>query len=137
RVVRERGRVEHDRGPVVGRLVDPSDQLRFVVGLAEVDLQAEFFPGRTARVSDVGQRGRAVYLWLTGPEAAEIRPVEHEYSGHRPDPPRYACASSSSGGSSGTPGLASPSSTISRSRSPRVFLSTAMVSRSRGQAPGW
>ena len=40
-VVRERGRVEHDVGPRVDRLVQPADQRRLVVGLPDLDVETQ------------------------------------------------------------------------------------------------
>ena len=102
--------------------------------LAEVDVQAEFLPGLAAGVRHVGERRGPVDVRLARAEAAQVRAVEHEDLGHRPDTSAYACSSSSSGGLSRMPGLASPSSTTSRSLAARVFLSTAIAARSAGQA---
>jgi hypothetical protein len=77
-VVRERGRVEHDRQPPVGGLVHPADELGLVVGLPDVHGQAELIAGGGAGRGDVGQGGPAVDLRLPGAEPAQVRAVEDQ-----------------------------------------------------------
>src|SRR5208282_5251213 len=125
----------HHRQPGVGSLVHPADQLALVVGLPDVDAQAELAAGRAAQLGQFLERGRAVHLGLPDAEPTEVGAVEHEYLCDHLDTSWYACHRSSSGGSSRIEGRAKPSSTTNRSRAPRAFLSTPMASRSDGHTP--
>ena len=81
RVVGEGGRVQHDIGAGVDRLVQPPDQLGLVVGLPEVNREPQQLPLGHDQPGHVRERLRAVDLGFAGAEPAQVRPVEHE------DPP--------------------------------------------------
>lgn len=72
------GGVEHDRVPVVGGLVQPLEELALVVGLPEVDLQAQFLAGGDAQVGEVGERLGAVDRGLPLAEPVEVGAVQHQ-----------------------------------------------------------
>src|SRR5208282_1495454 len=127
--------VEHHRQPGVGGLVHPADHFALVVGLPDLDAQAELAAGRAAQLGQVLERGRAVDLRFPDAEAAEVRTVEDEHPRNHWDTSWYACCRSSSEGSSRIPGRARPSSTTNLSRAPRAFLSTPMAARSDGHTP--
>src|SRR5262249_4201155 len=133
-VVRERGRVQHHRQPLVDGLVHPADELGLVVGLPDVDVQPQGAAERPAGLGEAVEVHRAVHVRLTGPEPAEVRAVEHQPWAHRAVTSAYARSSRSSGGSARMTGRAGPSSTTKRSTAPRAFLSTAIAFRRAGQA---
>jgi 6-phosphofructokinase 1 len=78
-VVGEGTGVQDDRCRVVAGLVYPGDQLALVLGLPDLDGQAEFLAGGDAQVGQIGICRRSVYRWFPLAEAAEVRPVEHEH----------------------------------------------------------
>jgi hypothetical protein len=77
-VMRPRSGVEYHRGGVIGGLVQPGDELGFNVGLADLDLEAEFLADRDASVDEVGVRGQPVDVGLPGSEPTEVHPVEND-----------------------------------------------------------
>ena len=77
RVVGERTGVENDRNRAVRRLVQPADHLALVVGLPDLDVEAELLAERLAALDEPGVGGRAVDVGLAGAEPAEVRAVEH------------------------------------------------------------
>ena len=138
RVVRERGRVQHDGHAAVGGLVQPADQLGLVVGLADLDVQAEAArPASRHSAARSSNVVRAVDVRLAGAQPAEVRPVQDE---HLARPPAHSAATSRTrgraappSGPSSRPGSARPSRTTKRSVAPRAFLSMRIASRSSGQ----
>ena len=58
------------------------DQFRLVVGLAHLDLEAQFLSGLLTDRHQTLEVGVAVHVGLPGTEAAEIGPVEHPHGGH-------------------------------------------------------
>jgi Glycosyltransferase family 87 len=79
RVMRPRPGVEHDRGGIVGGLVQPGDHLRFGVGLSDLDLEAEFLADPDTTFSEVGIRGQAVDVSLPRAESTQVGPVEDKH----------------------------------------------------------
>jgi hypothetical protein len=79
RVMRPRPGVEHDRGGVVGGLVQPSDHLRFGVSLSDLDLEAEFLTDPHTSFSEVGVRGQSVDVGLPRTEPTQVGSVEDKH----------------------------------------------------------
>ena len=133
-VVRERGRVEHDRDRGRRRPRAPSRSARSrrrsagrpPAGRACVLRSGTRRPGRRGWPS---RRPRARGC----PAGPGCGPLSTSTCVMARSTSWYACSSSSSAGSLRMPGRASPSSTTNRSRAPRAFLSTAIADRSRGQ----
>ena len=71
-------RVEHHRGLVVGRGVEPVEQLALVVGLAHLHVEPKVAAPRRAQVGELGVRGRPVDLGLAAAQPAEVGTVEHQ-----------------------------------------------------------
>jgi len=68
--------IEDDRGPFVGRGVQPAQHFVLSVGLADLDLQTQLGTGPLAQRDQVGVAGVAVDLRFAGTEAAQVRTVE-------------------------------------------------------------
>jgi hypothetical protein len=79
RVMRPRPGVEHDRGGVVGGLVQPSDHLRFGVSLSDLDLEAEFLADPHTSFSEVGVRGQSVDVGLPRTEPTQVGSIEDKH----------------------------------------------------------
>jgi hypothetical protein len=79
RVMRPRPGVEHDRGGIVGGLVQPGDHLRFGVGLSDVDLEAELLADPHTTFSEVGVRGQTVDVGLPRAEPTQVGSVEDKH----------------------------------------------------------
>jgi hypothetical protein len=79
--MRERCGIQDDRAARVDSLVQPADQLGFVIRLAKVDRVAGRSLGTKLR-AQVLQGAAAVHVWLTAAEAAEIWAIENEDGGH-------------------------------------------------------
>src|SRR6202012_680001 len=101
----QRSVVEYHGRCVVAGLVDPVDKLALVLGLPDVDVEAEFLPGPLAQVRQIGIGRGSVYRRLALAQAAEVRPVEHEHpaapglgAGCHEATAWYASVSSPSGG---------------------------------------
>src|SRR5690554_5833321 len=77
-VVREGGRIEDHRGARIDSFMQPADQLRFVVGLAQVDLRVSAGHGG----AQVVQCGGAIDIRFPGSQAVEVRAVQHQHAGH-------------------------------------------------------
>ena len=67
--------------PPVGRLVQPADQLALVVGLADLDVEAQLGAELAALLDQARVGGGAVDVGLAGAEAAEVGAVEHQDRG--------------------------------------------------------
>jgi hypothetical protein len=80
--VRQRSRVEHDGVGVVGRAVQPADQLGLRVGLADLDVQTQLAALLLQLLHQLGVRRRAVGLRLPAAELAQVRAVEDEDPAH-------------------------------------------------------
>jgi alpha-1,6-mannosyltransferase len=78
-VMRPRPGVEHDRGSVVGGLVQPGEHLRFGVGLPDFDLEAELLTDPYTTFSEVGVRGQPVDIRLSGTEATQVGSIEDKH----------------------------------------------------------
>src|SRR5580700_1170731 len=76
----QRAGVENDPVGRLARLLNPVDELAFVVGLAEVDCQIERPSPRQAALLDIGQRIVPVGRWLAHPEQVQVRAVKNEDS---------------------------------------------------------
>jgi hypothetical protein len=79
RVMRPRPGVEHDRGGIVGGLVQPGEHLRFGIGLADLDLEAEFLAEAQTPLREVGVRGQSVDVGLPGAEATQVGSIEDKH----------------------------------------------------------
>src|SRR3954452_23803182 len=77
-VVRPRGRVEHDRGLLVGGGVEPVEHLALVVGLADLDVETEVSAPADTEVDELVVRRVAVDLRLSPAQPAQVRTVEHQ-----------------------------------------------------------
>ena len=98
RVVRPRAGVE-DHGQVeVGRLVEPVEHRALVVGLPDLDLEAELLAPRLAQVGQLGVGRGAVDLRLPLAEPTEVGSVEDEDDHDVPPIAEYAARRSSSDG---------------------------------------
>ncbi len=119
----------------IRRVVDPAEQIAFVIALTNNHLDAQFFSGRDTQLDQIVVRGRAVHLRLTLAETAEIRSVDDVDFHKRTVPPddlggraiaEYAATSSDGSGPSSRPGFAKPSRTTNRSSPARFFLSVCI-----------
>jgi hypothetical protein len=79
RVMGPRPGVEHDRGGVVGGLVQPGDHLRFGVSLSDLDLEAELLADPHTGLSEVGVRGQSVDVGLSRTEPTQVGSVEDKH----------------------------------------------------------
>ena len=128
---------KHHRDRVLAGFVQPAHEFRLVIGLANVDIQTEGVTGLLAGLLNVGQGGRAVHLRLARAKSAQIRAVQdpHQTLASLTAPPPHMLLTAARDldhpAGSGEP---RSSRTTKRSTSPRVFLSTCIVSRSSGQA---
>lgn len=127
--------VENYRFAGIRRVVNPAEQVAFVIALTNNHLDAQFLTGRDTQFDQIVVRGRAVHLRLTLTEAAEIRSVDDVDFHRRTVPPdalggraiaEYAATSSDGSGPSSLPGLAKPSRTTNRSSPARFFLSVCI-----------
>jgi hypothetical protein len=82
----QRAGVQNDAVGRFTRLLDPVDQLAFVIGLAKINLQVEGGRAREAARFDIGQGVMAVYRRLANPEQVQIGAVEHEDGRHASSP---------------------------------------------------
>ncbi len=78
-VVRPGPGVEHDRGLLVGRVVQPADHLVLGVRLTDVDREAQLIADPHTRLREIGVRGQAIDVGFARPETAKIRPVEYKH----------------------------------------------------------
>ena len=76
--MRQRGGIEHDRSRRVGRLVQPGQQFALMLGLAHLDVEAEFRAAADTEGFEFGVRGRPVDLRLAGAESAQVGAVQDE-----------------------------------------------------------
>jgi hypothetical protein len=76
-------RIEDDGDLGVGRVVQPADHLGLVVGLADVDRDAELVGERTDGVLELGVGGGSVDRRLAAPQPAEVHPGQHPDRGRR------------------------------------------------------
>src|SRR5581483_11404190 len=81
RGVGQRAGVEDDAVRGVARLVNPVDELAFVIGLAALDRQVERAGAGEAALLDIGERVVSVGCWLGHPEQVDVRAVEHKNEG--------------------------------------------------------
>ncbi len=86
--VRERAGVDDDEAHrlVPGRM-DPLDQRVLGVALERRELVTRALGRRVETGIDVGEGVAAVHLRLARAEQVQVRPMNHEYAGHRPAPP--------------------------------------------------
>ena len=73
------GGVDDDAGDPAAGLVDPVEQLAFLVGLAEVHGEAARLGEGRAFVGDFAQGPPAVGLWLAGAEQIQVGAVQDQY----------------------------------------------------------
>src|SRR5262249_18552549 len=78
---------------VVAGLVDPLDQLAFVVGLPEIDRYAQLGAALAARGLDVTEGLASIDFGLAHAKHVEIWPVEHEHGWLRSHLERSDCRS--------------------------------------------
>jgi len=76
--VGQRARVEDDSLGCFTSLLDPIDQLTFVIGLAEVDLEVECCGAGRAALLDVAERVMAVDRGVADPEQVQVGAVQDE-----------------------------------------------------------
>ena len=67
-VWRQRTRIQNDPVRQFARLLDPVDELPFMIGLPEIDLEVECSGPRSAALLDVAERVAAVDRRLAHPE---------------------------------------------------------------------
>ena len=79
----QRAGVEDDAVGRLARLLDPVDELAFVVGLAEIDRQVERLRARQAALLDIGQRVIAIGRRLAHAEQVQIGSVKIKTVGKR------------------------------------------------------
>ncbi len=79
REMRPRPGVEHDRGRVIGGLVQPADHLGFGVGLSDFDLESPFLADPPTHRHELGVRGQSIDIRLPGTESAQIGSIEDQY----------------------------------------------------------
>ena len=72
------GRIDDDGGVAGARLLDPGDQFALVVGLAEIDLDAERIAPRAGLRLDVGQGLGTVDLRLARAQHVQVRSVQDQ-----------------------------------------------------------
>ncbi len=78
RVCIRSGVQQHRLGARGVRLVQPVDQYAFMIGLTEVDDEADLARLLFQHCGNIGQGGRTVNLWLTRAEQVEVGAVEDE-----------------------------------------------------------
>ena len=71
--------IDDDSGALAARLLNPVDQLAFVVGLPENDFQTVRFGALFDRILDIGKRLPAIDFRLAAANQIEVRPVEDVY----------------------------------------------------------
>jgi hypothetical protein len=76
-VVRPGRRVQHDRHTLVGSGVQPGQQFGLGVGLADVDVEAQFLADAHTPLGQVGVAGEAVDVDLAGAQPPQVGSVEH------------------------------------------------------------
>jgi len=88
RGVRVGAGIEDDAIGILACLLDPVDQLALVVGLAEIDRQAQLRRLLQARLFDIGQGLAPVGRGLADTEKVQVRPIEDQdcRSGHAEAP---------------------------------------------------
>ena len=86
----QRAGIQNDAVGRFTRLLDPVDQLAFVIGLAKIDLQVERGRAREAARFDIGQGVMAVDRRLAHPEQVQIGAVEHKDGRHASSPSEQA-----------------------------------------------
>ncbi len=72
----QRAGVDDDAVGRLARLMDPIDELAFVVGLAEIDRQIERRGARQAALLDIGQRIIAIGRRLAHPKQVQIGAIQ-------------------------------------------------------------
>src|SRR5215207_1639406 len=83
RCVRERGRVDHDAGCALPRLVDPIDQFILAVALMKAQFQAQLAGQRAAVTFYIGQGLVSVDVRLAPAQQVQVRTVQNKYkTGH-------------------------------------------------------
>ena len=73
----EGGGVHHHGDAPVRGLVHPMHHLRFVIGLAHIDVKAVFDPPPGAESTQLLEILRTVHIRLTHSEPPQIRPIDH------------------------------------------------------------
>lgn len=76
-VMGPRGGVEHHRHALVGGRMQPAEQLRLGVGLADVDGESQLAADPYTHVDEVGVRGEPVDVGLARTQAAQVRSVQY------------------------------------------------------------
>src|ERR1700752_3766219 len=82
----QRTRVQNDAVGRFARLLDPVDQLPFMIGLPEIDLEAECSGPGGAALLDIAERVLPVYRRLADPEQIKIGAVQDEDNGQARPP---------------------------------------------------
>src|SRR5262249_17720506 len=77
RSMSEGGRIDYDAGGALARLVNPVDQLKLRVGLAEFDLQSQLSTRAPALSLYVGQRLASVDFGLALAEQVQVGAVQN------------------------------------------------------------
>src|SRR5690348_6141052 len=70
--------VDDDARCLLRRFLDPADQLALMVGLAEIDRQAQRLGALVAGLLDIAQRAAAVDRRLPAAQHVQVWPVEYE-----------------------------------------------------------
>ena len=83
--------IQNDPVGRFARLLDPVDELAFMIGLPELDLQVERGGARGATLLDVAERVMPVYRRVTDPEQVQIGAVQDKDGRQARPPPRTAC----------------------------------------------
>ena len=133
-VVRPGARVEHHRGALVGRRVQPAEHLVLRVGLPDLTSRPSSRPVCSHSVDQVGVRGDAVDVDLPGAQPAQVRPVEDVDGGHRATSAYAALEQRRRRARPECRAWPRPSSTTKRSVAARAFLSTRIAASRSGQA---
>src|SRR6185437_705468 len=89
RMERQSGGVDDDACHGVAGFVQPVDQLRFGIGLAEIDLEAVALGALDAALLDVGQCLLAVDIGLADAEQIEIGSVQNQHRSRHFPPPSF------------------------------------------------
>src|SRR5215213_6305918 len=79
RCVRERGRVDHDAGCGLPRLVNPIDQFVLAVALVKAQFQAQLAGQRAAVTFYIGQGLVSVDVRLAPAQQVQVRTVQNKY----------------------------------------------------------
>src|SRR5579875_233341 len=82
------GGIDDDAVGVLARLLDPLDELAFLIRLPEIDRETEHRAALHARLLDIGERVAAIGFGLAHAEEVEIRTVKNQNrrAGHRGSP---------------------------------------------------